>query len=220
MNQNCKAAMAAAVAGGYLLGRTKKAKLALAVGTYIAGRRFSLSPGRLAAEGLGRLKETPQFQDLTDQVRHELLNAGRTAVTAAARRKLLDLSDSLRDQSERLSDAASRRGNEDGDGYDDDYDDEEPADAYDDGDDTDAADTSDGDEDAPEDEVDDRPAAGSGSPRRTSAGSAGLRSSASGRGTARRATVRRAAATGPATANAAVKKRSATTSGSGARRGK
>ncbi|WP_151769561.1 hypothetical protein [Streptomyces abyssomicinicus] len=221
MNQNCKAAMAAAVAGGYLLGRTKKAKLALAVGTYLAGRRFSMSPSQLATQGLSKLRETPQFQDLTDQVRHEVLNAGRSAVTAAARRKLLDLSDSLRDRGERLSGGAGRGDRDEDDAYADDdsaYD-EEPVNEADE-DDEDAYDRDDAyDED--DDEPDGKPAAGT-PRRRTSAGSAGLRSSVADRGTARRATVRRAASTGPSVANAAVKKRAATKSGSGSgtRRGK
>ncbi|MFE5210951.1 hypothetical protein [Streptomyces sp. NPDC056600] len=228
MNQNCKAAMAAAVAGGYLLGRTKKAKLALAVGTYLAGRRFSMSPTQLATQGLTKLRETPQFQDLTDQMRHEVLNAGRAAVTAAARRKLLDLSDSLRDRGERLSGVADDR--EDDDDADDRRDADDAYDAYDDED--EAYDEGPSGEDRDEDvddededrEEDDAPAAGRGRPRRTSAGSAGLRNSAADRGSARRATVRRAASTGPAVANAAVKKktaaRSGSASGSGSRRGK
>ncbi|MEU3556622.1 hypothetical protein [Streptomyces fragilis] len=224
MNQNCKAAMAAAVAGGYLLGRTKKAKLALAVGTYLAGRRFSMSPTQLATQGLTKLRETPQFQDLADQVRHEVVEAGRAAVTAAARRKLLDLSDSLRDRGERLSGAAEGRGDEDADDRDD-RDDED--DAYDEepsGEDREEDADDYADEDGEDEEDDDGPAAGAGVPRRTSAGSAGLRNSAADRGSARRATVRRAASTGPAVANAAVKKktaaRSGSASGSGSRRGK
>jgi hypothetical protein len=218
MNENCKAALAAAVAGGYLLGRTKKAKLALAVGTYLAGRRFSMSPAQLATQGLARLRETPQFQDLTDQMRHEVLDAGRSAVTAAARRKLLDLSDSLRDRGERLSGAATGRDEEDDD--EDEAYDEEPPGARGEEDDEDAYD----DEDEDDSDDDEEPAAGRGTPRRTSAGSAGLRSSAANRGSARRATVRRAASTGPAVANAAVRKktsaRSGAASGSGSRRGK
>jgi hypothetical protein len=239
MKENCKAAMAAAVAGGYFLGRTKKAKLALAVGTYLAGRRFSMSPSQLATQGLTKLRETPQFQDLTDQMRHEVLNAGRAAVTAAARRKLLDLSDSLRDRSERLSGAADRDDDADEDadaGYDDedsaahddtdrdrDRDRDEDDASYED-DDTSGEDDLDDEDDADDGDDDEPPASGRGAARRTSAGSAGLRSSAANRGTARRATVRRAASTGPAVANAAVKKkaptRSGSGSGSGTRRGK
>ncbi|MEU3660150.1 hypothetical protein AB0E77_10345 [Streptomyces sp. NPDC032940] len=118
-----KAALAAAMAGGYLLGRSKKAKLALVVGSYLAGRRLGLSPAQVLSQGLGRLQLTPQLQELSDQVRGELLTAGRTAVTAAANRRLTGLADSLRDRTDAL-DGGGRRDDEDtayddSDGYDD-----------------------------------------------------------------------------------------------------
>lgn len=102
MNEN-RTAMAAAVAGGYLLGRTKKAKLAFAVGSYLVGKRVGLSPGQLLGQGLGGLQRAPQFQELTEQVRGELLTAGRAAVTAAANRRLTGLADTLRDRTEALT---------------------------------------------------------------------------------------------------------------------
>ncbi|MFE6591017.1 hypothetical protein [Streptomyces sp. BB1-1-1] len=111
-----KATMAAAVAGGYLLGRTKKAKLAFVVGSYLMGRRIGLSPGQVLSQGLAGLQRTPQLQELTDQVRGELLTAGRTAVTAAANRRLTGLADTLRDRTDALTGAGRR---DDG-GYEDD----------------------------------------------------------------------------------------------------
>ncbi|MGW7280776.1 hypothetical protein ACWGIV_21240 [Streptomyces sp. NPDC054844] len=128
-----KATMAAAVAGGYLLGRTKKAKLAFAVGSYLMGRRIGLSPGQVLSEGLAGLQRTPQLQELTDQVRGELLTAGRTAVTAAANRRLTGLADSLRDRTDALTGAGRRDdgGYEDDDGPDEDayFDEEDRAEA-------------------------------------------------------------------------------------------
>ncbi|MFE1025556.1 hypothetical protein ACFW5I_13445 [Streptomyces sp. NPDC058818] len=118
-----KATMAAAVAGGYLLGRTKKAKLAFVVGSYLMGRRIGLSPGQVLSQGLAGLQRTPQLQELTDQVRGELLTAGRTAVTAAANRRLTGLADSLRDRTDALTGAGRR---DDG-GYEDDDGPEEDA---------------------------------------------------------------------------------------------
>ncbi|MFD5002688.1 hypothetical protein ACFWMV_07230 [Streptomyces mutabilis] len=103
-----KAAMAAAVAGGYLMGRTKKAKLALAVGSYLVGRRIGLSPGQVLSQGLSGLQRNPQLQELTDQMRGELLTAGRTAVTAAANRTLTGLADNLRDRTDALTGAGRR----------------------------------------------------------------------------------------------------------------
>lgn len=60
MNDMTKIALAVAVAGGYVLGRAKKGRLAFAMATYIAGRRFGLDPRQLATEGLRRLKDVPQ----------------------------------------------------------------------------------------------------------------------------------------------------------------
>ncbi|WP_189743411.1 hypothetical protein [Streptomyces tendae] len=98
-----RTAMAAAVAGGYLLGRTKKAKLAFAVGSYLVGRRVGLSPGQVLGQGLGSLQRAPQFQELSEQLRGELLTASRAAVTAAANRRLTGLADSLRDRTDALT---------------------------------------------------------------------------------------------------------------------
>ncbi|MFG3102094.1 hypothetical protein ACGFZL_16455 [Streptomyces sp. NPDC048182] len=106
MNDN-RTALAAALAGGYLLGRTKKAKLAIAVGSYMAGKKLGMSPGQLLTEGLGRLPQTPQLQQLTDQLRDELLTAGKAAVSAAANRRLTGLADTLRERTETLTGAAA-----------------------------------------------------------------------------------------------------------------
>jgi hypothetical protein len=121
-----RTAMAAAMAGGYLLGRTKKTKLAFAVGSYLVGRRVGLSPGQVLGQGLGSLRQAPQLQELTDQVRGELLTAGRAAVTAAANRRLAGLADSLRDRTDALTgeDRGDRR--DDSDDSDDSRDEEAP----------------------------------------------------------------------------------------------
>jgi hypothetical protein len=128
-----KVAMAAAAAGGYLLGRTKKGKLALVVGSYLAGRRLGVSPAQLLSQGLARLQEAPQFQELSDQVRGELLQAGRTAVSSAANRRITGLADALRDRTDALNGAAgsvgARSGRRDDDYREDDYEDY-PEDEY------------------------------------------------------------------------------------------
>ncbi|MFF3413814.1 hypothetical protein ACFYW9_03835 [Streptomyces sp. NPDC002698] len=84
MNVTTKIALAAAVAGGYLLGRMKKGRLTFAVATYLAGRRFGLDPQQLATEGLKRLSEVPAVAELQERVRGELMNAGHQALTAPA----------------------------------------------------------------------------------------------------------------------------------------
>ena len=84
MKVTTKIALAAAVAGGYLLGRMKKGRLAFAVATYVAGRRFGLDPQQLATEGLKRLSEVPAVAELQEQLRGELMNAGHEALAAPA----------------------------------------------------------------------------------------------------------------------------------------
>ncbi|WP_326752538.1 histone protein [Streptomyces hirsutus] len=103
MEDQSKAALGAAVIGGYLLGRTGKGRLAITVATYLAGRRFGLEPRQLAAEGMRRLGEVPQFAQLQDQIRGEVLEAGRKAMTATANRSLGSLADTLSDRTARLT---------------------------------------------------------------------------------------------------------------------
>ncbi|WP_392871988.1 histone protein [Streptomyces sp. LN499] len=102
MDDTAKATLAAAVVGGYVLGRTKKGRLALTIATYLAGRRFGLEPRQLAAEGMRRLGEMPQFAGLQDQLKGEVLDAGRKAVTAVADRGMSSLADVIGDRTARL----------------------------------------------------------------------------------------------------------------------
>ncbi|MFE5113811.1 histone protein [Streptomyces sp. NPDC056663] len=102
MDNQTKVALAAAIAGGYLLGRTKKGKLALSVATYLAGRRFGLEPRQLATEGMRRLGEIPQVAELQDQLKGEFLEAGRKAVTSAATRGVGTLTETLSDRTASL----------------------------------------------------------------------------------------------------------------------
>jgi hypothetical protein len=102
MNNTTKIALAAALVGGYVLGRAKKGRLAFAVATYLAGRRFGLEPQQLLTEGLRRLQDMPQFEDLNEQVRGGFKDAGRKALTAAADRKFAELADSLHERTARI----------------------------------------------------------------------------------------------------------------------
>ncbi|MEU1543961.1 histone protein [Actinacidiphila glaucinigra] len=115
-----KLALGAAVLGGYVLGRTKKGRVAFAMATYLAGRRFGLEPQQLLAEGAKRLRELPQFADLNEQLRGQALDAGRKALSAVADRKLADLADSLHQRTERIGKGKKAPQDEDG----------EPEDAY------------------------------------------------------------------------------------------
>src|SRR5690606_19817624 len=120
MDDQAKVALAAAVVGGYVLGRTKKGRVALSVATYLAGRRFGLEPRQLAAEGLRRLGEVPQVAELQQQLRGEVLDAGRQAVTAAANRSMTSLADAIGDRTARLTAAPDDEADEEGE-YEDEY---------------------------------------------------------------------------------------------------
>lgn len=111
MNSTCRTAIAAAVAGGYVLGRTRKAKVAFAIGTFLAGRRFGLTPTALAAEGLRQLRESSQLADLREQIGGELLDAARAAASASADRRFSVFADTLR---ERVAEDRSADGDENG----------------------------------------------------------------------------------------------------------
>jgi hypothetical protein len=96
MDTSCKTAVVGALAGGYVLGRTRKAKVAFALVTYLAGRRFNLAPQQLATEGMRQLRENPRFAELREQIQGELMTAVRSAVSASADRRFASLAETLR----------------------------------------------------------------------------------------------------------------------------
>ena len=153
--------LGAGVAGGYVLGRTKKLKLAVGLGAWLIGKKLDLSPTQLAMSGFGQLKDTPEFAELSDRLRNEVGGAGKRALSAAATSRIDGWADRLRDVNDGVydeDDDDSRdedepRDEQDGDDeYDDEYDDDldgEPRDE-DEGDEDDYD-----DEDEPRDEHDD-----------------------------------------------------------------
>ncbi|RPK81772.1 MULTISPECIES: hypothetical protein [Streptomyces] len=96
MTKNAK--IGAALVGGYLLGRTKKAKLALGFGMFLVGKKIDLDPRRI-----GRmLADSPALGSLNDQVRKELVDATRTAATKAVTQRAGSLADSLQQRTQAL----------------------------------------------------------------------------------------------------------------------
>ncbi|WP_407548171.1 hypothetical protein QOM21_03855 [Streptomyces sp. Pv4-95] len=88
------AKIGAAVVGGYLLGRTKKAKMAIGLGMFLAGRKLSLNPREL-----GKLvANSPVLGPLNDQVRAELVDATKSAATSAMTQRMSHLADSLHER--------------------------------------------------------------------------------------------------------------------------
>jgi hypothetical protein len=100
--------VALGVAGGYLLGRTKKMKLALMLAGMAAGRQAG-GPGELLKSGTKLLGSTPELSRLTDQVRGRLLDAGKTAALAVATRQVESLTDRVGRRVESLGDVGLPR---------------------------------------------------------------------------------------------------------------
>ncbi|MFD8236550.1 DNA primase [Streptomyces sp. NPDC059696] len=117
-----------AVGAGYLLGRTKKLKMAVAVGGLVAGKKLNLSP-RMVAELLQQqLRNNPQFKEIGDQLREDLRGVGKAASGAMVERQLDALSDRLHGRTAQMRDQLTGAvpGGRDDDEADDEYEDEGP----------------------------------------------------------------------------------------------
>ncbi|WP_326622592.1 hypothetical protein OG863_36420 [Streptomyces decoyicus] len=83
-----------ALVGGYLLGRTKKAKLAIGLGMFLAGKKLNLDPRQLGT----LVANSPVLGPLNDQVRKELVDATKSAAGAALTQRMNGLADSLHER--------------------------------------------------------------------------------------------------------------------------
>ncbi|MFJ9406971.1 hypothetical protein [Streptomyces sp. NPDC101393] len=138
-----------ALVGGYFLGRTKKAKMAIGLGMFLAGQKLNLDPKQL-----GKLvANSPVLGSLNAQVREELVDATKSAATSALTQRISGLTDSLHERTLDLNDADSDNGRR----AEEPADEAPPEDQHEPGDDTEADDTEAGDADQREAE-DERPA--------------------------------------------------------------
>lgn len=190
MTGNAK--IGAALVGGYLLGRTKKAKLAIGFGMFLAGKKLNLDPTQL-----GRmLADSPVLGSLNDQVRKELVGATKTAATNALTQRATGLADSLHKRTLELDDPSGAQSR--------DTREEEEEDA-------DATEDEDRDARADKDDADDEGAEEKPARRRTTAAKRTAKSTGGAAGGARKKAA-------PATRKAASGARRTTSSKSGARR--
>src|SRR5919112_3608767 len=88
----------AGVASGYLLGRTKKLKFAITVGSMLAGQRVATSPAGLLKQGSELIDKNPELQKLQEQLTGKLFEAAKAAALATVTSRLESLSESMRDQ--------------------------------------------------------------------------------------------------------------------------
>lgn len=91
-----------AVVGGYVLGRTKKAKLAIMLGGALAGRKLNLTPAGMVSQASKVVAGSPELTRLSDAVRGRLFEAGKQAAVSAAGNRLEALTNSLVERVENL----------------------------------------------------------------------------------------------------------------------
>ncbi|MEU0226413.1 hypothetical protein ABZ177_18880 [Streptomyces sp. NPDC006284] len=101
METETKATLGAALAAGYVLGRTKKGKVAVGAASLLAGQGL-LTPKKLVTRALRTVAESPQAVQLLGQVRGELMDSARSALSTTADRGLGALADSLQQRTESL----------------------------------------------------------------------------------------------------------------------
>ncbi|POX61470.1 DNA primase [Streptomyces sp. Ru62] len=102
-----RTALGLAVGAGYLLGRTKKLKMALAVGSLAAGKKMNLSPRALAEQLNRQLLDNPQFKEIGDQLRQDLRGVGKAATGAMVERQMNTLADRLHGRTTKVRDELS-----------------------------------------------------------------------------------------------------------------
>ncbi|SDT45721.1 hypothetical protein [Jiangella sp. DSM 45060] len=107
MNTATRVALAAAT--GYILGRRKRLKLAIAVGSMLAGKRLATDPRGMLRQAGELVESRPELAQLTDQVRTTLYTAARGAAVGVVGQRIDQLSDSIRDRSDRLTGAVTER---------------------------------------------------------------------------------------------------------------
>ena len=120
----------AAIAAGYFLGRFKKLRLALVVGSALANKNVRTSGLGLLQKGTEGLTSSPEAKKLTEQISSQLMQAGRAAAVTAAASRIDALSDRLNERSAELRDLASLPVGEEEEEQDEEYEGEEPEDEY------------------------------------------------------------------------------------------
>ncbi|MEU9146699.1 DNA primase [Streptomyces sp. NPDC048349] len=95
---NNRMAMGLAVSAGYVLGRTKKAKLAFGLTTLVLGRKLAPNAASVASFIGSRLGDHPQVKEIREQMRTDLRGVGSAAVSALVDRRLEAVADRLHDR--------------------------------------------------------------------------------------------------------------------------
>jgi hypothetical protein len=94
--------IAAAIIGGYLLGRTKKMKFAIMVGGALMGKKVPTDPAALLKLAGSVVDKSPELQRLDAAVRGRLMEAGKDAALSVASSRMEALTDNLVNRVENL----------------------------------------------------------------------------------------------------------------------
>ncbi|WP_432056345.1 DNA primase [Streptomyces sp. bgisy022] len=194
-----------AIGAGYLLGRTKKLKMALAVGGLVAGKKLNLSPRMVADLVSQQLRDNPQFKEIGDQLRGDLRGVGKAASGAMIERRLDSLADRLHGRTAQMRDQLAGDGSKDRDH------DEEP----DERDERDERDEEPEDRDDAEDAGEDTGEAAA--PAKKAANKAPAKKAPAKRAPAKKAPAKKAAPAKKTAKKTAAKKTTAATRGAGSR---
>src|SRR4051794_14584522 len=138
------------VASGYLLGRTKKLKLAITIGSMLAGQRIATSPQGLLKQGSQLVDKNPELQKLQAQITGRLFDAMRDAAIATATSRLESVNSRLLEGGSRGEASQESGEDENDDDQNDEY--EEESEGQEAGD-----EESEDEADEPEDEADEQP---------------------------------------------------------------
>ncbi|MEU5279056.1 DNA primase [Streptomyces asoensis] len=202
-----------AVGAGYVLGRTKKMKLAFAVGSLVAGKKMNLTPKGIADLLSQQLRDNPQFKEIGDQLRQDLRGVGKAASGAMVERQMEALANRLHGRTAEVRDqiegVVPGRGGERSDDEADDVDEDEEYDEPRGDDAEDADDAAESRDDADDEDDEEEP------PRKTAAKKAPAKRAAK-KAPAKKAPAKKAAARGTAAKKTASARKTGARTASGA----
>ena len=101
--KSTKTKLAAAVIGGYVLGRTKKGGAALALASWLSGNQAGPQVMSMARKGLTQVAQSEQAAQIMKQVRGPLMEAAQKAATQAVLSRVTAISNGLTARAQALS---------------------------------------------------------------------------------------------------------------------
>ena len=101
--KSTKTKLAAAVIGGYVLGRTKKGGAALTLASWLSGNQAGPQAMSMARKGLTQVAQSEQAAQIMKQVRGPLMEAAQKAATQAVLSRVTAITNRLTARAQALS---------------------------------------------------------------------------------------------------------------------